>query len=55
VDGRLKTSDLLADGFIWWSGTLPDAGAGDFFAEITAETGACSARMPPDSPGVSVG
>src|SRR3989304_5984220 len=25
-DGRLKTSDLLADGYIWWSGSTPDAG-----------------------------
>jgi hypothetical protein len=43
-DGRLKTSDLLADGFIWWSGTLPDAAAGDFFAEVTAEIQDCAGK-----------
>ncbi len=43
-DGRLKTSDLLADGFIWWSGTLPDAAAGNFFAEVTAQTQACAGK-----------
>jgi hypothetical protein len=43
-DGRLKTSDLLTDGFIWWSGTLPDAAAGDFFAEVSAESSACSGK-----------
>jgi hypothetical protein len=43
-DGHLKTSDLLADGFIWWSGTLPDAGAGDFFAEATANIEACAGK-----------
>ena len=43
-DGRLKTSDLLADGYIWWSGSTPDAGAGDFFAEITAQMQACAGK-----------
>jgi hypothetical protein len=43
-DGHLKASDLLADGFIWWSGTLPDAGAGDFFAEVTAQIGPCAGK-----------
>jgi hypothetical protein len=43
-DGRLKTSDQIVDGFIWWSGTLPDAGAGDFFAEVTAEIQACAEK-----------
>jgi hypothetical protein len=43
-EGRLKTSDLLADGYIWWSGTLPDAGAGDFFAEVTAEIQDCAEK-----------
>jgi hypothetical protein len=43
-DGHLKASDLLADPNIWWSGTLPDAGAGDFFAEVSSEMGACSGK-----------
>lgn len=43
-DGHLKTSDLLADGFVWWSGTLPDAAAGDFFVEVSSEIGACSGK-----------
>lgn len=43
-DGRLKTSDLLADGFVWWSGTLPDAAAGDSFAEVTAAIQACAGK-----------
>jgi len=43
-DGRLKTSDLLTDGYIWWSGTLPDAGAGNFFAEVTAEIQDCAGK-----------
>jgi hypothetical protein len=43
-DGRLKAADLLTDPNIWWSGTLPDAGAGDFFAEVTAEIQDCSGQ-----------
>jgi len=43
-DGQLKTSDLLTDGYIWWSGTLPDAGAGDFFAEVAAKIQDCSGK-----------
>jgi hypothetical protein len=43
-DGRLKATDLLTDPNIWWSGTLPDAGAGDFFAEVVAEFQDCSGK-----------
>jgi hypothetical protein len=43
-DGSLKASDLLVDPNIWWSGTLPEAGAGDFFAEVTAEIADCSGQ-----------
>ena len=43
-DGRLKASDLLADAYSWWSGTLPDAGAGDFYAEVTSEVQACAGK-----------
>jgi len=43
-DGHLKTSDLLADPFIWWSTTISDANAGDFFAEVAAEIEACAGK-----------
>lgn len=51
ADGRLKASDLLADPFIWWSTTIADAGAGDFFAEVDAEIQSCAGQ---DSAGVAV-
>ncbi len=44
LDGRLKASDLLADPFIWWSTTTSEAGAGDFYAEVTAEIQNCTGR-----------
>src|SRR3990172_7487331 len=43
-DGRLKTSYLLSDGYILLIGSTPDAGAGDFFAEITAQMQACAGK-----------
>jgi len=43
-DGRLVAVDRLTDPFIWWSATLPDVTAGDFYAEVTATIGACSGR-----------
>jgi len=43
-DGRLKTSDLQADPFIWWSTTTSDANSGDFFAEVTADIQACAGK-----------
>jgi hypothetical protein len=43
-DDHLKTADLLADPFIWWSTTISDADAGDFFAEVTAEIRACTGK-----------
>jgi len=43
-DGHLKASDLLADAFIWWSGTLPDAGAGDSYAEVTSQIQDCRGK-----------
>src|SRR3989304_4613895 len=49
-DGRLKASDLLADPFIWWSTTISDANAGDFYAEVSAEIQACTGK---DSAGFS--
>jgi len=44
TDGGLKASDLLADAYIWWSATLPDAAAGDFYAEVTAVIQACRGK-----------
>ena len=43
-DGRLKASDLLADPNVWWSGSTPDAAAGNFFAEVTAQTQTCAGK-----------
>jgi hypothetical protein len=43
-DGHLKASDLLADGFVWWSGTLPDAAAGDHYVEISSQISDCSGK-----------
>jgi hypothetical protein len=43
-DGRLKTSDLLSDPFIWWSTTILDANAGNLFAEVTAQIEQCSGK-----------
>ncbi|HSR46547.1 MAG TPA: hypothetical protein VLL77_01045 [Anaerolineales bacterium] len=51
VDGRLKASDLLADPFVWWSATVPDAGAGDLYAEVDAQIQTCAGQ---DAAGLAV-
>lgn len=43
-DGRLRATDRLADSYVWWSTTVPDADAGNLYAEVTAEIGACSGK-----------
>lgn len=48
-DGRLRATDNAADGFLWWSttGRLAD----DFYAEVSANVGACSGK---DAYGVAI-
>jgi hypothetical protein len=41
-DGRLKATDLLADGKIWWVTTTPDIVGGNLYAEVDAEIQDCS-------------
>lgn len=43
-DGHMLAVDRLIDAYIWWSATVPDAGAANFYAEISATIGACSGR-----------
>jgi hypothetical protein len=41
-DGRLRSTDLLADSYVWWS--TSDQTAANLYAEISAQVGECSAR-----------
>ena len=50
-EGRLKAVDTLTDAFIWWSTTVPEAAAGNLYAEVTAAIGDCSGR---DAAGLAV-
>lgn len=50
-DGRMRATDYLADFNIWWSTTIRDIDAGNLYAEITAEIGACTGK---DSYGFAV-
>jgi hypothetical protein len=43
-NGRLHSVDRLADSFIWWSTTVPDANAANVYVEVTAEIGACAGK-----------
>jgi len=43
-DGQLKAVDRLVDPNIWWSATVPDASAPDFYVEVTAAIGECRGR-----------
>jgi hypothetical protein len=47
--GRLRASDNLADGFLWWSTTARLAE--DFYVEVSAEVGDCSGK---DAYGVAI-
>ncbi len=44
VDGNLVAEDRLADGFFWWSTTVPDIEAGNVYVEITAQPGECAEK-----------
>jgi hypothetical protein len=50
-DGKLVAVDQFADGFLWWSTTVPDLDAGNIYIEVEAEIEACSAL---DSYGVAL-
>lgn len=50
-DGRMRTTDNLADYNIWWSTTIREIDAGYLYAEITAEIGECRGK---DSYGFAV-
>jgi len=43
-NGQLQAVDRLADPNIWWSATVPDASAANFYAEVTATISECSGR-----------
>ena len=49
-DGQLKAVDRLVDPNIWWSATVPDVSAPDFYVEVTAAIGECRGR---DSAGLA--
>jgi hypothetical protein len=48
--GHLQAVDKLVDPYIWWSATVPDVFAGDFYVEVTATIQACQGR---DSSGLA--
>ena len=50
-DGRMRTTDLLADHNIWWSTTVREIDALHVYTEITAEIGECRGK---DSSGFAV-
>lgn len=50
-DGRHRATDKLADGFIWWSTTVPEADAGNLYVELEVDTDACSGK---DSYGLAI-
>ncbi|MEW6569373.1 MAG: hypothetical protein AB1449_14660 [Chloroflexota bacterium] len=43
-DGRLRAIDHRVDTFVWWSTTVPEADAGNLYAEVSATIGACSGK-----------
>jgi len=43
-EGELVATDYLADGFLWWSTTIPDIDAGNVYVEVTAEMGECAGK-----------
>lgn len=43
-DGELVATDYLADGFLWWSTTIPDIDAGNIYIEVTAEMDECDGK-----------
>lgn len=43
-DGQLVATDYLADGYLWWSTTIPDIDAGNVYVEVTAEFDECSGK-----------
>lgn len=43
-DGRLRATDRRADGYVWWSTTVPQANAGNLYAEVTATIGNCAGK-----------
>lgn len=43
-DGRLRASDRRPDNYVWWSTTVPEADAGNLYAEVTAAIGNCTAK-----------
>jgi hypothetical protein len=44
LDGRLHAVDRLADGYLWWSTTLPDLEASNVYIEVGAITEACAGK-----------
>lgn len=42
--GRLHSVDHRADGYIWWSTTLPEIESGNLYAEVTAIIENCAGR-----------
>jgi hypothetical protein len=44
IDGMHRTTDYLADSFLWWSTTIPDIDAGNVYVEVTALAGDCSGK-----------
>ncbi len=43
-DGRLRATDRRPDAYIWWSTTVPEANAGNLYAEVTATIGGCAGK-----------
>ncbi|MGD8552706.1 MAG: hypothetical protein PVI81_06905 [Anaerolineales bacterium] len=43
-DNQLVATDYLADGFLWWSTTIPDIDAGNIYVEVTAEFDECAGK-----------
>lgn len=50
-DGELLATDYLADGFLWWSTTIPDIDAGNVYVEVTAEMEECAGK---DAAGLAI-
>ena len=44
IDGMHRTTDYLADSFLWWSTTIPDIDAGNIYVEVTASVGECTGK-----------
>lgn len=50
-DDQLVATDYLADGFLWWSTTIPDIDAGNVYVEVTASFDECSGK---DAAGLAI-